>query len=66
MDVKEISIVVEKENTVGPNVPIFVLTVGGWSGEDALSLTASNWSSHVSVTVLTTLQHSCSFFLHSP
>ena len=44
----EVVIVIEKERTVGPNVPIFVVTVGGKQEADVLTVVASNWSSHVS------------------
>ena len=48
MGVNEVTIVVEKESAIGPNIPIFVLNVGGKQNAEALAVVASNWSSQVS------------------
>ena len=45
---REVTIVVEKERTVGPNIPIIVLSMGKYDVE-ALNLTAKDWSTHVSL-----------------
>ena len=44
---REVTIVVEKEESVGPNIPVIVLLLGKYNVE-ALNLTAKDWSTHVS------------------
>lgn len=47
ISVREVTIIVEKEDAMGPNMPVFVLQMGKYN-VDALSIIAQDWSTHVS------------------
>lgn len=46
ISVRDVTIIVEKEDAIGPNIPVFVLLMGKYN-LDALSIVAQDWSTHV-------------------
>ncbi|KAL5484368.1 hypothetical protein EMCRGX_G020849 [Ephydatia muelleri] len=55
ISVRDVTIIVEKEDAIGPNIPVFVLLMGKYN-LDALSIVAQDWSTHLLLDAKTSLQ----------